>query len=175
MYSEFDTSECGIVCSVRATSVVLQFVCVGFSSWDLQPTSTSNNYHLRHFFLIRAFHLIKNTDYTRIASAHNIRLLAEYANCASIMVGSSAGSKICLGYGRYNLSLARKLQTCAFIFNHRGKLFKISALLQTVGLYCGCLCHFLGISVCGEGRIRLMEIKDYYHIDNVIYGLTQFV
>ena len=61
---------------------------------------------------------------------------------------------------RHNLSLERKSQTCAFVFEHRSKL--THALLQTGELYCGCLAHFLGIFVSGKGGIRLMRRKPYY-------------
>ena len=61
---------------------------------------------------------------------------------------------------RHNLSLERKSQTCAFLFEHRSKL--THALLQTGELYCGCLAHFLGIFVSGKGGIRLMRRKPYY-------------
>ena len=38
----------------------------------------------------------------------------------------------------------------------------INALLPTVGLYCGCLGYFVGISVPGKGGIRLRRSKTYY-------------
>ena len=39
---------------------------------------------------------------------------------------------------------------------------QIDAFLQTVGLYCDCLGHFVGISLPGKGGIRLRLRKTYY-------------
>ena len=50
---------------------------------------------------------------------------------------------------RHNLGLERKSLTCAFVFEHRSKLTRLSG-------------HFLGISVSGNGGIRLRQRKTYY-------------
>ena len=41
-------------------------------------------------------------------------------------------------------------------------LEQINALLQIVGLYCGCLGHCVEMSVPGKGGIRLRRRKTYY-------------
>ena len=38
---------------------------------------------------------------------------------------------------------------------------QMNALLQTVGLYCGCVGNFVGISVPGKGGIRLRRRRTY--------------
>ena len=48
---------------------------------------------------------------------------------------------------------------------------QINALLQTIGLYCGCLGHCVGISVPGRGGIRLRRRKPCYldQMDNSVH------
>ena len=59
------------------------------------------------------------------------------------------------------MSLERKSQTSDLWVRLRASE-PINALLQTVELYCGCLGHFVGISVPGKGGIRLRRRKPYY-------------
>ena len=59
------------------------------------------------------------------------------------------------------MSLERKSQTSGFCVRLRASE-PINALLQTFGIYCGCLGNFVGISVSGKGGIRLRRRKPYY-------------
>ena len=59
------------------------------------------------------------------------------------------------------MSLERKSETSGFCVPLRASE-PFNALLQTVGLYCGCLGHFVEISVPGKGGIRLRRRKPYY-------------
>ena len=80
---------------------------------------------------------------------------------------------------RHNLSLERKSQTSGFCVRLRASE-PINALLQTVELYCGCLGHFVGISVPGKGgiplRLRGRVVKGVGHLDHVrSYGVREVV
>ena len=49
---------------------------------------------------------------------------------------------------------------------------QMNALLETVGLYCGCLGNFFLISASGKGGIRLRRRKIYY-FDQMDHSVCQ--
>ena len=60
---------------------------------------------------------------------------------------------------RHNLSLERKSQTCAFVFEHRSKLTRCYKQLDFIVAVLGI---FFGISASGKGGTRLRRRKTYY-------------
>ncbi len=133
-------------CSAPATSIAPLCFSIGFGS---------NNYGFNKWLLsrIRASNFGQNTDYMRVVSTHNISMIViECANCISIKIMFLCGLNVSSNGGA--LADPEYVRMVAPPFEPRKKVAnlcvrlraseQIHALLQIIGLYCGCLGHLFG-------------------------------